>query len=114
MTVSGLDYDKEYTYLVETAYKNGSYEVRQPSDERIFVSEKLNKKLEVSYSPGNKVLVIYKDNKDAVVGVYNMEGRKLYSINEKNNLVYLDLAGYLPGQPLLLQCEKKSAKFVVP
>lgn len=114
MTVSGLDYDKEYTYLVETAYKNGSYEVRQPSDERIFVSEKLNKKLEVSYSPGNKVLVIYKDNKDAVVGVYNMEGRKLYSINEKNNLVYLDLADYLPGQPLLLQCEKKSAKFVVP
>lgn len=114
MTVSGLEYDQEYTYMVETAYKNGSYEVRQPSEERVFVTAKENKKLEISYSPDNNVLIIYKDNKDAVVGVYNMAGRKLHIINEKNNLVYLDLTSYLPGQPLLLQCEKKAAKFVVP
>ncbi len=114
MTVSGLEYEQEYTYTVETAYKNDSYEVRQPAEERTFTTQKANKRLEISYCPESNELFIYKDNEDAPVGVYDMAGRKIENLIEKTNMLRLNLADYTEGQPLLLQCEKKAAKFVVP
>lgn len=114
MTIAGLEYDTKYQYTVETAYKNNSYEVRQPSEERTYTTPKENKTLEVSYSPENNSLTIFKDNKDAVVDLYDVTGRRIYQITEQSNMVQLNLTTYSTGQPILLRCLKKTAKVVVP
>ena len=113
-TITGLEYDKEYTYTVETAYKNGSYEVRQPSGFRTLKTPKEDKNLKVSYAPNSFILTVYKDKATDQLYIYNMEGRLINIINEDNNLVQLDMSSYLQGQILMIKCQKKVAKFVVP
>lgn len=113
-TIVGLEYDKEYVYTVETAYKNGGYEVRQPSEPRVLTTPKEDKVLEVSYSPIDRLFTIFKDKADEVINVYDMSGRCVQQIGENMNIVHLDVSSYTIGQPLLLRCANKVVKIVIP
>lgn len=112
LVIAGLDPNQTYEVLVNAVSRFGDYEIKQGSRPIRVTTKAESSHLDVRYMAEEKVLLVYKREATDPLYIYGMDGRLIQRIDDKENIINLDMNHYPIGQVYILKSGKAVAKWI--